>query len=161
MWRDGLRLSTTNAHNLVFGLGMDSIKKHWQEWGMFDSGRLPMSHFHSTPIQLLVERGIPSLLIWFAVLGFYIRTLWRGLVSEKEKKKRGEGEKLTLGILLGCFGACVGFFVSGLVHYNLGDGEVAMIFYLLMAFGAKTSHLVASSELDQAVSNQIRFKMAA
>ena len=161
MWKDGLRLSTTNAHNLVFGLGMDSIKKHWQEWGMFDGGRLPMSHFHSTPIQLLVERGFPALLIWLAILGFYIRTLWRGLTSEKEKQKRGEGERFAFGILLGCFGACVGFFVSGLVHYNLGDGEVAMIFYLLMAFGAKTSQLVAPYELDAAALNQVQYKMAA
>jgi hypothetical protein len=29
-------------------------------------------------------------------------------------------------------GGTVGFFVSGFVHYNLGDSEVAMIFYLLM-----------------------------
>jgi hypothetical protein len=36
------------------------------------------------------------------------------------------------GILLGCFGGLIGFFTSGLVHYNLGDQEVAMIFFLLM-----------------------------
>ncbi|HYJ92926.1 MAG TPA: O-antigen ligase family protein, partial [Pyrinomonadaceae bacterium] len=79
MWHDGMRLSTTNAHNFIFGLGMDSIKKHWQEWGMFEGGQLPLSHFHSTPIQLLVERGLPALLIWLAVLFLYGKTLWRAL----------------------------------------------------------------------------------
>ena len=162
MWKDGLRLSTTNAHNFVFGLGMDSIKKHWQEWGMFDGGWLPLSHFHSTPIQLLVERGLPALLIWLAVLWFYIRALWRGLIYEKERHKKGEGEKFAFGVLLACFGACVGFFVSGLVHYNLGDGEVAMIFYLLMGLGAKTSDLIAAEDGERAiVSDQAEYEMAA
>ena len=70
-------------------------------------------------------------------------------------RKRGEGDRFAFGIILGCFGAALGFFVSGLVHYNLGDGEVAMIFYLLMAFGAKTCDLVApSTEIDSAAMNQ-------
>jgi hypothetical protein len=38
----------------------------------------------------------------------------------------------TLGILLGCFGGLVGFVTSGLVHFNLGDAEVAMVFFMLM-----------------------------
>jgi len=129
---------------------------------MFDGGRLPLSHFHSTPIQLLAERGLPALLIWLVVLGLYWRTLWRGFVAEREKRKRGEGDRFTFGILLGCFGALVGFFVSGLVHYNLGDGEVAMIFYLLMGFGAKVSDLITTSGQDDfASSNQVRVEMAA
>jgi hypothetical protein len=41
------------------------------------------------------------------------------------------------GIVLGCFGGLVGFFTSGLVHYNLGDSEVSMVFYLLMAFAIR------------------------
>jgi O-antigen ligase len=162
MWQDGIRLSTENAHNFIFGLGMDSIKKHWQEWGMFKGGMLPMGHFHSTPIQLLVERGLPSLLIWLAIIGIYLRILWRGLTSEKVKRRGGEARSFALGILLGCFGACAGFFTSGLVHYNLGDGEVAMIFYLLMAFGAKTSHLIISDESpDAAASSRAENRMAA
>jgi len=36
------------------------------------------------------------------------------------------------GIALGALGGAVGFFTSGLVHYNLGDSEVAMVFYLIM-----------------------------
>ena len=129
---------------------------------MFDGGRLPLSHFHSTPIQLLAERGLPALLIWLVVLGLYCQTLWRGFVAEREKRKRGEGDRFTFGILLGCFGALVGFFVSGLVHYNLGDGEVAMIFYLLMAFGAKTADLIMPvMPVESAASNQARFEMAA
>jgi O-antigen ligase len=136
MWRDGWRLSHANAHNLAFGIGMDSTKKHWQEWGMFAGGFLPMGHFHSTLMQMLVERGIPGLLLWLAVLGIYAWTLLKAVLAEKRSPS---GDRWRLGILLGCLGGLIGFFVSGLVHYNIGDGEVAMIFYLLMAVGIRTA----------------------
>jgi hypothetical protein len=31
----------------------------------------------------------------------------------------------------------IGFFLSGFVHYNLGDQEVAMVFFMLMGIGTK------------------------
>lgn len=34
--------------------------------------------------------------------------------------------------MLGALGGLAGFFASGLVHYNFGDSEVAMIFYFIM-----------------------------
>ena len=161
MWRDGLRLSTASAHNLVFGIGMDSKKRHWQEWGMFDGGRLPMGHFHSTPVQLLVERGVPSLLIWLSVLAIYAMTLWRAIRRKKHASQNGETSPWALGVLLGCFGGLAGFFVSGLVHYNLGDGEVAMVFYLLMALGVRTAELLAEPDNDEAVAARNTVRMAA
>jgi len=133
MWRDGTRLWTTNAHNFIFGVGMDSIKRYWQAWDLFDKGREPMGHFHSTLVQITVERGLPALLIWLMILGIYARTLWRGIKFKIQNSKFKIDEfVIANGIILGCFGGIVGFFTSGLVHYNLGDGEVAMIFYLLM-----------------------------
>ena len=151
MWRDGTRLWTQNERNFVFGVGMDSIKRYWQDWDLFDKGREPMGHFHSTPVQLVVERGLPGLIIWLTILGIYARTLWRHLrKGEREKGRKGENfdneesqfspspllpfstSSVERGIILGTFGGLVGFFTSGLVHYNLGDGEVAMVFYILM-----------------------------
>jgi O-antigen ligase len=142
MWRDGIRLSTASAHNLIFGIGMDSTKKHWQEWGMFAGGFLPMGHFHSTPMQMLVERGVPALLIWLAVIFLYGLTLWKAIWSVKRDI---HGGLWTFGILLGCLGGLIGFFVSGLVHYNIGDGEVAMVFYLLMAVGIRVAEFINDS----------------
>ena len=139
MWRDGARLFTANAHNAVFGVGMDSIKRYWQEWDLFDRGREPMGHFHSTLVQLAVERGFPALIIWLTILGIYARTLLRNyklqFTNYKENAKseiRNPKSEIRNGIVLGCLGSLVGFFTSGLVHYNLGDGEIAMVFYILM-----------------------------
>jgi hypothetical protein len=65
-------------------------------------------------------------LIWLIILWLYGRILWRKV------KDKSLVEWRERGIILGCLGGMIGFFTSGLVHYNLGDGEVAMVFYLLM-----------------------------
>lgn len=158
MMRDGLRLWTENPRHFVFGVGMDSIKMHWQEWGLFEDGRQPLGHFHSTPIQLLVERGLPALILWLAVLAAYLSLLWRGLYRLKApidsapdtdstaahlspQSAVRSPQWVSLGILLGCLGGTVGFVASSLVHYNLGDQEVAMVFFILMGFGLKVCEI--------------------
>lgn len=141
MWRDGARLWSESPRHLLAGVGMDSIKKHWQEWGLFDNGFQPMSHFHSMPVQLLVERGLPALLIWLAILAVYARSLWRGIQIAAASDWRSRG------ILLGVFGGTLGFFASGLVHYNLGDTEVAMVFYILMGLSMSMVERLASGLL--------------
>jgi hypothetical protein len=131
MWRDGVRLWGESPRHVVFGVGMESIKKHWPEWGMYDKGHQPMGHFHSTPVQLLVERGLPALLLWLAVIGLFDYSLWRAL-------RRAGDDWRTRGILLGCLGgAVVGFTVGGLVHWNLGDTEVAMVLYTIMGISMR------------------------
>ncbi|MDQ3801271.1 MAG: O-antigen ligase family protein [Acidobacteriota bacterium] len=150
VYREGFDLWTQSPRNFLVGVGMDSIKRYAGEWRLFDDGRLPMGHFHSTPLQLVVERGLPALLIWLWILWLYAKILRRGLVEVQSPKSEVRSRKsdaydetsnsafriphsaIEKGIFLGCFGGLVGFFTSGLVHYNLGDQEVAMIFFLLM-----------------------------
>ncbi|MBK8148797.1 MAG: O-antigen ligase family protein [Acidobacteria bacterium] len=122
VYREGLELWTASPRNFVVGVGMDSVQRYAKDWHLFDDGRLPTGHFHSTPLQLAVERGLPALLLWLAIIGLYFRSLWR-FKSDSAVFK---------GIVLGTFGGAIGFFLSGLVHYNLGDSEVAMVFFFLM-----------------------------
>ncbi len=148
VYKEGFNLWTKDARNFFLGVGMDSIKRYAKEWRLFDDGKLPMGHFHSTPLQLLVERGLPSLLLWLLVLWRYGKTLieypkiWnqesRAEILNPNSKLQtpnssGWQEK---GIILGGFGSLVGFFTSGLVHFNLGDAEVAMVFFMLMGLSA-------------------------
>lgn len=125
VWREAVGVLFSNPRHMVVGIGMDSIKKHWQDWGMFDNGYLPIGHMHSTPLAFAFERGIPTLLAWIVWMFLYLRMLWRGI-------RRSDLAWFERGILLGCLGGTVGFLASGLVHYNWGDSEVVMIFYLLM-----------------------------
>lgn len=128
VYREGVQLLISNPRHLLVGIGMDSIKRHWREWKMFDNGRLPIGHMHSTPLQLALERGIPALVLWLILLIVYVRMLLR-LVSEVPTE-----DWIERGIVLGGLGGLVGFCASGIVHYNLGDSEVAMVFYLIMGF---------------------------
>ena len=74
-YRKGFDLWTNNARNLMLGVGMDSTKSHIKEWNLYDNTGKPMGHFHSTPLQLLVERGLPALFLWLWVLWVYGRIL--------------------------------------------------------------------------------------
>jgi O-antigen ligase len=125
-WHDGFHLLTSNPRHLLFGVGMDSIKSHWREWGLFDNGRMPMGHMHSDYLQIALERGVPALIIWLILLGTYARTLWRA------RRRVPSEDWMERGIVLGALGGLLGFMLSGVVHYNWGDSEVVMIFYLIM-----------------------------
>jgi O-antigen ligase len=121
---------------------MDSLKTHWQDWKMFDNGKQPIGHLHSTPLQLAFERGVPALIAWIVWMFLYLRMLWRNF-------RRKDLEWPECGLLLGALGGAIGFLASGLVHYNWGDSEVVMIFYLVMGLSlAILNNSQKSANLD-------------
>jgi hypothetical protein len=130
VWREGVKLLVSKPRHLLVGVGMDSIKRRWREWGMFDNGRIPMGHMHSNLLQIALERGVPALILWLAFLLVYARTLWRSLLLVRIRSVSDVW--IDRGILLGALGGLAGFFTSGLVHYNWGDSEVVMVFYMIM-----------------------------
>ena len=136
-YRKGFDLWTKSPRNFLLGIGMDSTKRYINEWNLFDNHGVPMGHFHSTPLQLLVERGLPGLLLWLWVLWVYGRTLIRRLKFQNSHPESDVENSNSLdwretGILLGSLGGLIGFFTGGIVHFNLGDAEVAMVFFMLM-----------------------------
>src|SRR6185369_10003318 len=124
VWREGFQLLVTKPRHLLVGVGMDSIKGHWREWGLFDNGRQPVGHMHSNLLEIALERGVPAFIVWLILLVIYGRMLV-GLV-------RTDGLNEVRGIALGAIGGLAGFFTSGLVHYNWGDSEVVTVFYFIM-----------------------------
>jgi O-antigen ligase len=123
VWQEGFDLLLSKPRHLLVGVGMDTIKGNWREWGLFDNGRQPVGHMHSNPLQIALERGIPALIVWLLLFFVYVRMLWR-LVRQTTDFARG--------IALGALGGAVGVFTSGLVHYNWGDSEVITILYFIM-----------------------------
>jgi hypothetical protein len=129
VWSEGYALLVSKPRHLLIGVGMDSIKAHWREWGLFDGGRLPMGHMHSNLLQMALERGIPALVVWLIFLGIYARMLWW---LTRNPALNAVGNWVERGLVLGALGGLCGFFTSGLVHYNWGDSEVVMIFYCIV-----------------------------
>ena len=125
VWQEGFQLLISKPRHLIFGVGMDSIKGHWREWGLFDNGRQPVGHMHSNLLQIALERGVPALIVWLILIGVYLRMLWR--ITRREKI-----DDFARGLAVGALGGALGFFASGLVHYNWGDSEVVTVFYLIL-----------------------------
>lgn len=129
IYREGVELLFKEPRHMLVGVGADSIKRFRNKWGLFDKGRLPSGHFHSTPLQIAVERGLPTLIAWLTLLFVYGLMLWR---LARGEALRAAGAWVERGVVLGALGGLCGFATSGLVHYNLGDSEVAMVFYFII-----------------------------
>ena len=118
----------------LFGHGMDSMHLHWAEWGF--PGQ-EMVHMHSTPLQLVFDRGFPALIFWLWIMAVFWLT-----ASRAEKSQRESRDTNRYGILLGATGAVAAVFASSLVNYNFGDEEVMIVFWWLMGI------VVVLSEVD-------------
>lgn len=124
--REGVRLLFSSPRHILFGVGIDSVKAHWREWNLFDQGRRPKGHMHSDYLQIGLERGLPTLITWLVLMALYARMLWR------LQRRLSKDSWIERGLALGALGGLLGFMTSGIVHYNWGDSEVVMIFYMIM-----------------------------
>jgi hypothetical protein len=120
--RAGLRLIPRHP---VFGVGMDSQKYHWKEWG-FPGDYI--THTHSTPIQVAVDRGLPALGCYLWLMAMLFVMTWRGY-----KKSLPAGDNVGTGLMLGAVAALAGFSASSLVNYNFGDSEPLLMLLSLVA----------------------------
>lgn len=130
--RAGLRLIPQHP---IFGVGLDSQKYHWKEWGF--PGDYP-THTHSTPIQIAVDRGLPALGCYLWLMAMLFVMTWRGY-----KKSLSALSTTGSGLMLGAFAALIGFSASSLVNYNFGDSEP-----LLMLLSVVALSFVASSSFE-------------
>lgn len=128
MWREAFGIIKDNP---LLGLGKGSEAKLKEALGLYDEGRLPPGHFHSTPVQIAVWWGLLGLVFYYSLMTILTVEIWRVV-----KRARGWQSR---GITLGVLGAVVAFNVSSLVHFNFGDGEVVMAFWLLtgLAFAVR------------------------
>lgn len=131
-----------------FGHGMDSVHRHWNEWGF--PGK-DMVHLHSTPLQIAFDRGLPALVIWAWMMGVF----WLA-AARAERAASQLNDTNRYGLLLGTLGAVTGFLASSLVNYNFGDAEVAMAFWWLMGLVVTLkSHQQSSFASERTTSSQI------
>lgn len=113
----------------LLGVGMDSHKRHWQEWGF--PGEY-VTHTHSTLIQIAMDRGLLT-------LGSYFWLIAALLISTRRRFKQDVQQDIYSSALqLGAFGAVIGFSLSSLTNYNFGDSEVLTM--LLFVVGLSMSY---------------------
>jgi len=131
VWREALRIIKDNP---VVGIGKGSEAKLKEQLGLYNDGRLPPGHFHSTPVQIAVWWGLVALIFYGSFMTVFTIEIWRfirGSSSFNQWQVRG--------IALGGLGTLVAFNVSSFAHFNFGDGEVVMALWLLtgLAFAVR------------------------
>ena len=123
VWREAFGLIESHP---LFGIGKGSEGKLKESLGLYDDGKLPQSHFHSTPVQIAVWWGLLGLIFYCSFMAICLQNTWR-LIKTVKSNARWQ----FVGIAYGGLGAIAAFNVSSLVHFNFGDGEVVMAFWLL------------------------------
>jgi membrane-associated protease RseP (regulator of RpoE activity) len=138
VWREAMVL--IKNHPLV-GIGKGSEGKLKGKLGLYDEGRLPPGHFHSTPIQIATWWGLPALAFYFSLMTILALESWR-LVRRLEESTHWRAR----GIAIGGVGVIAAFNVSSLVHFNFGDGEVVMAFWLMTGLVFAVRRIILDSD---------------
>ncbi len=138
----GLRL--VRAHP-VTGVGPGEVKRLYPAWATEEALRRSTSHLHDTPLQIVVERGIPGLAAWIAIWVVFFARAGRTL------RRIPAGDAEGRGLVLGSMAAIAAFLVAGLFEYNFGDTEVLLVALALMALP-----FVVARDLDAAEADRVR-----
>lgn len=150
MWQDALRLIPQHPW---FGIGMESIRQYWREWDI-RAWRIYGFHwhFHSTYLQIAVERGLPALAAWLWLVGAYLVFLWKLL-----GRARRAADWFSQGLVLGALGGFIAFLITGVVQYNLGEEQISAVLWFVAGLTlALHSILHARAELQLVSSSEER-----
>jgi putative inorganic carbon (hco3(-)) transporter len=117
------------AHPLL-GLGPEQVKEQFDRYVPADIARpLPpgwYGHLHNIYLQYAAERGIPTALALFWLIGKCLYDFMRAA-------RRESGEALF--VLHGAVAVILAILAEGFFEYNLGDSEVLTLFLAVVAFG--------------------------
>jgi O-antigen ligase len=125
-WRTGIEM--IRAHPWV-GLGPEMVGKRFRLYVPIVGPPLPVGwygHLHNIYLQYAAERGIPVLLVFLWLVG-------KALKDWLRDSRHAVGERAA--VLHGCIAGLIAILVGGLFEFNLGDSEVLMLFFALLACG--------------------------
>lgn len=129
------------------GLGPEQVKAQFEKWVPSDVA-LPLpegwyGHLHNIYLQYAAERGIPTTLVLFWMIG---KILWdfaralRGKLADPDARF----------ILHGAIAVILAILAEGFLEYNLGDSEVLTLFLAVTAFGYLAREPAAVTARDSA-----------
>jgi len=134
MWEDGLRLVREHPW---FGVGMETVRIHWREWNIRGFIQFHvMGHFHSTPLQIAVERGLPTLAAWLWFIVAYIAFLLR-LIRRLRNRNR-----FATAVVTAALAGFVAFLTTSLAHYNLGEEPLVTAIFFFFGLAVAIDHML-------------------
>jgi O-antigen ligase len=114
------------AHPLT-GIGPGQVKNVYPTVASAEALRRSTSHLHNTPLQIVVERGLPGLAAWLAIWVGFFGAAWRVF------RRIPPADEESRALVLGSMAAIAAFLVAGLFEYNFGDTEVLLVALAVMA----------------------------
>lgn len=135
VWREAFSL--IRDHPLAgIGKGSEGGALLREKYALYNNGKLPPGHFHSSYIQIAAWWGLPALAFYFSMMTIFFLEMWK--LSRRLRREQAWQE---WGIVLGGIGTLVAFNISSIVHFNFGDGEVVMVFWLITGIVFAVRHL--------------------
>jgi O-antigen ligase len=125
IWHDAARI--IRQHPLL-GVGLATVQRHPDQFDFSAYRAFPnmISHFHSTPIEIAADCGLPALLVWIWLMW----SCWS--VARRAFTQNVQRDALAGGIALGVLGAILAFQFASLFHYILGDPEPMLVFWVFI-----------------------------
>lgn len=115
-----------------FGLGPEQVKAQLKQWIPPDVPRpLPTGwygHLHNIYLQYAAERGLPTAIALFSMIGKILYDFLRGA-------RQAEMKPEARAILRGAIAVIIGMLAVGFFEVNLGDSEVLFTFLAVVACG--------------------------
>jgi hypothetical protein len=148
VWSEALSLIKDHP---LFGIGKGSEggNRLREKYALYNGGKLPPGHFHSTPIQIATWWGLPALGFYVTLMVLFFLKMWKSSQQFRAAKNND-----AWGIVLGGLGALVAFNISSLAHFNFGDGEVVMAFWLLTGLVFAVRRLESDAAVAQQADNR-------
>ena len=123
MWRSGFAMA---RDHLLTGVGPGQVRHVYPSYAAPEVPNKYRGHLHSSPIQILVERGIVGLAAWLWLFGAFF-------VHAAAVARRAAGDIEAASVVSGAIAATAGFLVAGLAEHNFGDTEVLLVATFVMA----------------------------
>ena len=108
----------------IFGTGPDTVDMVFKDpkYGLSEEAKKNV-HLHNNILQTAAERGIPTLIAWFA----FLILLTLALIKLLKNK-----DSTLLTFTVAALAAVIGLFTAGLFEYNFADSEITALFLYMI-----------------------------
>jgi O-antigen ligase len=133
MWEAGLRMLRDHPWTGVGLQDLHSLYERYKSPGAVE----PAGHLHSVYVHVAATMGIVGIAALVFLAAGLLRAASRGFL-EFRRSPEPHG-RFDAAISLGVTAALVGFLVSGLMEWNLGDEELVDLLYVLVGIALATA----------------------
>jgi len=125
----------------LFGTGPDTVDMVFQNPKYeLSEGAKSFPHLHNNILQIVAERGIPTLLAWLAFM------IWAFISLIKLLKNK---DPTLFPLTVAALAALLALFTAGLFEYNFADSEITMLFLYMITIPFSLARIQRKNDLRE------------